>query len=64
MKSIKLAVEKFLADEDGASAVEYAILVGLIVLAVATAVSTLGDNSSARISKAAECVADKNKCTP
>jgi Flp pilus assembly pilin Flp len=37
-------VKKFLADEDGASAVEYAVLVALIAAAVFTAVKVFDFN--------------------
>ncbi len=35
--------KKFLNDEEGAAAIEYALLVGLIAVAIVAAVSTLGN---------------------
>lgn len=37
---------RFIADEDGASAVEYALLVGLIAVAIIGAVTALGTKIS------------------
>ena len=45
MKNFKAAVDAFLNDESGASAVEYALIVALIAAAVATAVSVVGDRA-------------------
>ncbi|WP_116474269.1 Flp family type IVb pilin [Zobellella maritima] len=39
--------QQFLAREDGASAIEYAVIAGLISLAVVVSATTLGDDVSA-----------------
>ncbi len=39
MERVKSAVHSFIADEEGASASEYAVLVALVVVAVAAAVA-------------------------
>ena len=37
-------MNQFWNDEEGATAVEYALIVGLIAIAIITAVQTLGEN--------------------
>lgn len=39
--------KKFLKDEEGAAAIEYALLVGLIAVAIVTAVTALGTKVAA-----------------
>lgn len=41
---LQLKAESFLKREDGASAIEYAIIAGLIAVAIITAATLLGDN--------------------
>jgi pilus assembly protein Flp/PilA len=40
------SVERFLANEDGPTAVEYAVMLALIVVVCLTAITTLGSNSN------------------
>ncbi len=63
MKSFKTAVQSFMREEDGASASEYAVLVALVVVAVATAVALfdLGGIFTEVSDKVKECVA--GNCT-
>ena len=42
MKSIMLEIRRFLRDEEGATAVEYALMVALIAVIIITAVTLLG----------------------
>jgi pilus assembly protein Flp/PilA len=42
----------FLRDEEGASAIEYALLVGLIAVAIVAAVTALGTKVASTFSKA------------
>jgi Flp pilus assembly pilin Flp len=49
MTSIKQFVEKFLSEEDGASAVEYAILVGVVVATVLVAITAFGGRIQEKI---------------
>jgi pilus assembly protein Flp/PilA len=49
MKSIK----KFLADESGATAVEYGLMVALIAAVIITVVTTLGTNLNSTFNKVA-----------
>lgn len=46
----------FLRDEEGASAIEYALLVGLIAVAIVAAVTTLGNNVKGAFTKASNAI--------
>lgn len=46
MKNLASKVRRFLASEDGPTAVEYAVMLALILVACITVVSTLGTNVS------------------
>lgn len=46
MKSLTSKVRRFLASEDGPTAVEYAVMLALILVACITVVSSLGTNVS------------------
>ena len=46
MKSLKNALVSFLKDESGPTAVEYAVMLALIVVVCITAITTLGTNSN------------------
>ena len=43
---------RFLKDEEGASMAEYALLLGLITVAAATVITTLGSNVKTAVSNA------------
>ncbi|MEM7662524.1 MAG: Flp family type IVb pilin [Pseudomonadota bacterium] len=45
---------RFLKDESGATAIEYALIAALIGVAVATAVGTVGTNASTNFTEAAD----------
>ena len=47
MKSIVSKVQRFLKSEDGPTAVEYAIMLALIVIVCLTAIQAVGTNASA-----------------
>jgi len=49
MKSIKNALRRFLKSEDGPTAVEYAVMLSLIIVVCLTAVSTLGKRTSSTL---------------
>lgn len=49
-------------DEDGASMVEYGLLVALIAIVVAVVAVTLGDNIATAFQDSADCVADPTDC--
>ena len=46
MKSIVTKVQRFLKSEDGPTAVEYAIMLALIVIVCLTAIQAIGQNAS------------------
>jgi len=41
---MKNIVKKFLADESGATAIEYGLIAALVAVAIVTALTTLGSN--------------------
>lgn len=47
MKNIVSKVQRFLKSEDGPTAVEYAIMLALIVIVCLTAIQAIGTNASA-----------------
>ncbi len=47
MRNLGQAVVKFLKNEDGPTAVEYAVMLALIVVVCITAITTLGTNANA-----------------
>jgi pilus assembly protein Flp/PilA len=46
MKSFKNALVNFLRNEDGPTAVEYAVMLALIIVVCITAITTLGSNAN------------------
>jgi pilus assembly protein Flp/PilA len=46
MKSLALKLRRFLVSEDGPTAVEYAVMLALIVIVCLTAISSIGTNAS------------------
>jgi pilus assembly protein Flp/PilA len=53
MKTYLLKIVAFLRDEEGASAIEYALLVALIALAITAGATTLGTKISGMFNAAA-----------
>ena len=53
MKTYLQKIMAFLRDEEGASAIEYALLVGLIALAIVAGATTLGTKIGNMFTKAA-----------
>ena len=47
------SVKKFLVSEDGPTAVEYAVMLALIVIVCLTAIQAVGTNASAKFDAAA-----------
>jgi pilus assembly protein Flp/PilA len=45
MKSLALKVQRFLTSEDGPTAVEYAVMLALIIIVCLSAISTVGTNT-------------------
>jgi pilus assembly protein Flp/PilA len=54
---MKTMIRKFLRGEEGATAVEYGLLVALIAVAIITAVTTLGGNLATTFTNVAGSVA-------
>jgi pilus assembly protein Flp/PilA len=54
MNKIANATRKFLRNEEGATMVEYALLVALIAVVVIVAVQTLGTKASSTLQNAAD----------
>ena len=48
MKSLVCSVKKFLISEDGPTAVEYAVMLALIVVVCLTAIQTIGTNANTK----------------
>ena len=46
MKSLASKVQRFLVSEDGPTAVEYAVMLALIVIVCLTAIQNIGTNAS------------------
>lgn len=46
MKSLAQKVQRFLVSEDGPTAVEYAVMLALIVIVCLTAIQTIGTNAN------------------
>jgi pilus assembly protein Flp/PilA len=46
MKSIATSVKRFLVSEDGPTAVEYAVMLALIVIVCLTAIQAIGTNAN------------------
>ena len=53
MKSLALKLRRFLVSEDGPTAVEYAVMLALIVIVCLTAISSIGTQASSTFSKVA-----------
>ncbi|MCP4079589.1 MAG: Flp family type IVb pilin [Planctomycetaceae bacterium] len=58
MKNFALKVERFLKSEDGPTAVEYAIMLALIVIVCLTAIQAIGTNASAAFQDIADDLND------
>jgi len=46
MKSLALKVHRFLVSEDGPTAVEYAVMLALIIVVCLTAITAIGTNAT------------------
>jgi pilus assembly protein Flp/PilA len=57
MKNLLTKIKNFANDEEGASAVEYGLLVALIAVAIIVAVRTLGTNLSQMFQSVADTIA-------
>jgi pilus assembly protein Flp/PilA len=53
---MKALINKFLMDEDGATAIEYGLIAALIAVAIITAVTAVGDNLDTTFSEVASAL--------
>jgi pilus assembly protein Flp/PilA len=53
MKRFLSSLQRFLQDEDGPTAVEYAVMLALIIVVCITAITTLGTNANATFNNVA-----------
>jgi len=56
MKSLTLKVHRFLVSEDGPTAVEYAVMLALIVIVCLTAIRAVGTNASTTFQNVAKAL--------
>jgi len=57
MKSFATKVKRFLASEDGPTAVEYAVMLALVIIACLATITTLGQNANTKFQEVADEVA-------
>ena len=56
MKNLALKVRRFLVSEDGPTAVEYAVMLALIIIVCLTAINAIGTNASATFQNVADSI--------
>jgi pilus assembly protein Flp/PilA len=56
MTQFVTSVKKFLVSEDGPTAVEYAVMLALIVIVCLTAIQAIGTNANAKFQAAADAL--------
>ena len=56
MKSLAQKVQRFLVSEDGPTAVEYAVMLALIVIVCLTAITAVGTRASTTFSNVASSI--------
>jgi pilus assembly protein Flp/PilA len=54
MKSLATKLHRFLVSEDGPTAVEYAVMLALIIIVCLTAISAIGTKASATFQQVAD----------
>jgi pilus assembly protein Flp/PilA len=54
MKSLAKKVQRFLVSEDGPTAVEYAVMLALIVIVCLTAITAIGTNANDTFNEVAD----------
>ncbi len=57
MKSILNSVKKFMVSEDGPTAVEYAVMLALIVIVCLTAIRAIGTNANTKFEAVRDALA-------
>ena len=56
MKSLAMKMHRFLVSEDGPTAVEYAVMLALIVIVCLTAISSIGSSASETFQQVADSI--------
>jgi pilus assembly protein Flp/PilA len=56
MKSLALKVQRFLKSEDGPTAVEYAVMLSLIVIVCLTAITSIGNSAKSTFQNIASSI--------
>ena len=56
MKSLALSVKNFIVSEDGPTAVEYAVMLALIVVVCLSAIQAVGTNATAKFNAVAAAI--------
>jgi pilus assembly protein Flp/PilA len=56
MKNLALYVKKFLKSEDGPTAVEYAVMLALIVIVCLVSITAIGNNANATFDSIAQAL--------
>ena len=56
MKSLAVKLHRFLKSEDGPTAVEYAVMLSLIVIVCLTAITSIGNNANSAFQKVATAI--------
>jgi len=54
MKNLALKMQRFLVSEDGPTAVEYAVMLALIIIVCLTAITTIGTNANTTFNNVAQ----------
>ncbi len=57
MKNFGTKIKRFLVSEDGPTAVEYAVMLALIIIVCLATITTLGQNANARFTQVADQLA-------
>jgi pilus assembly protein Flp/PilA len=57
MHQLGTRIKRFLRSDDGPTAVEYAIMLALVILVCLTAIRTFGSNTSTSFSRSAQSIA-------
>mgnify|MGYP002624486740 CR=1 FL=1 len=63
MKSFIQHVRQFLVSEDGPTAVEYAVMLALIVVVCLAAISAIGTNASTTFNSVSQSLSNEGCCT-
>lgn len=62
MKNLALGIKHFVRDEEGATAVEYGVLVALITVAVLITIVAIGQQLEEVFNKIQRCLHDSSAC--